>query len=508
MPAERKTNRSAEGFDPSGEESTPEGWVTISLGCVTAPSKERVEPTQAADSPYVGLEHIEAHTTRLLGHAYGRDVKSTKAVFRTGDVLYGKLRPYLSKVCIAPFDGVASTDILVFPRSSHLDSRYLLRYLSQPAVASFANHRSSGVQLPRIAFKSLAELRITIPPLVEQHRIAEMLEVLLGKLSMCRDRLDRIPAILARFRQAVLAAACSGNLTEEWREGNQSIPPMILKLQEKRSRLVGKGSGQIRNVAASVPDANALPEIPDTWAWAWLPELGELSRGKSRHRPRNDPRLFGGPYPFVQTGDIARSKGRVVSHGQAYNQVGLEQSRLWPTGTVCITIAANIAESALLTYPACFPDSVVGLIADPEICVGEYAEYFVRTARTNLAQYAPATAQANINLEILRELAVPLPPAEEQRVMVQRISELLGLADAVERRALSGALCAQKLAQSILGKAFHGELVPTEAELAVKEGRGYETAEELLGRVIFASEESRQLKVRPRRRKAKDHEAA
>src|SRR6202034_1779957 len=108
-------------------------------------------------------------------------------------------------------------------------------------------------------------------------------------------------------------------------------------------------------------------------------------------------------YPFVQTGDVARSGGRITHHSQTYNEYGLAQSRLWPENTVCITIAANIADSGLLMYPACFPDSVVGLITDPAIAEPEYVELFVRTARRDLAAFAPATAQSNINLAILSE---------------------------------------------------------------------------------------------------------
>ena len=100
------------------------------------------------------------------------------------------------------------------------------------------------------------------------------------------------------------------------------------------------------------------------WREVTLCDLGEVDRGRSRHRPRNAPELYGGPYPFVQTGDIKASRGRITVHTQSYSEAGLAQSRLWPAGTMVITIAANIAETAILTYPACFPDSVVGFVAD------------------------------------------------------------------------------------------------------------------------------------------------
>lgn len=133
------------------DDRVPVGWISVPLREVITPSSLKVEPKDASDQPYVGLEHIEAQTTRLLGHGRARDVRSTKSVFREGDVLYGKLRPYLSKVCLAPFDGIASTDILVFPKVPYVPSDYLMRFLSQTQVAEFANQHSAGTQLPESA---------------------------------------------------------------------------------------------------------------------------------------------------------------------------------------------------------------------------------------------------------------------------------------------------------------------------------------------------------------------
>ena len=108
------------------------------------------------------------------------------------------------------------------------------------------------------------------------------------------------------------------------------------------------------------------PECPYGWKLVRLHDLGEVNRGRSRHRPRYAEHLYGGPYPFIQTGDVKASNGRVTAHTQTYSEAGLVQSRLWPAGTMCITIAANIAETGILTFPACFPDSVVGFIAEPK----------------------------------------------------------------------------------------------------------------------------------------------
>jgi type I restriction enzyme S subunit len=325
---------------------------------------------------------------------------------------------------------------------------------------------------------SLARYEVAIPPIAEQRRIVAAIERLLEKVASARERLERVPLTLKRFRQAVLAAACSGRLTADWRTSHSGRVPAVESI-----------ATTLNGMRKRIFDRTELPSIPESWSWIALPETGELNRGRSRNRPRNAPHLYGGAYPFIQTGDIANSGGLITTHTQTYSEAGLEQSRLWPAGTVCITIAANIADSAILSYPACFPDSVVGARPNPKISSPEYLEFFMRTARDNLAAFAPATAQANINLAILGELAVPIPPLEEQQVIVCRVSSFLALANTIEQRAKSALQRVEMLTQSILAKAFRGELVPTEAELAQREGRGYEPASELLARLKRATDD-------------------
>ena len=109
----------------------PQGWVRVKLGEFTEPSKEKVKPRDVPNVPYVGLEHIEKETGRLLGYGNSDEVRSTKAVFRPGDLLYGKLRPYLNKVYVPYFEGICSTDILVFPKNEHYSNQFLYyRFLS------------------------------------------------------------------------------------------------------------------------------------------------------------------------------------------------------------------------------------------------------------------------------------------------------------------------------------------------------------------------------------------
>lgn len=166
------------------------------------------------------------------------------------------------------------------------------------------------------------------------------------------------------------------------------------------------------------------------WDCEWL-TLGEVAldfgRGKSRHRPRNDPRLYGGPYPFIQTGDVRNSGHHIDEYSQTYSEEGLAQSKLWPRGTICITIAANIADTGILNFDACFPDSVIGLVVDPERASTGYVEYLLQSLKSNLVAEGKGSAQANINLATFDEMRFPFPELEEQ----ERIAGLLDRFDAL-----------------------------------------------------------------------------
>lgn len=250
------------------------------------------------------------------------------------------------------------------------------------------------------------------------------------------DRAEKVE----QFRSVILAVAVQGKLLP----AEPDSEPAIILADRIRAR---------RGLASNTRiDAVSPPfELPSGWCWSSLPELGELGRGKSKHRPRNDPALFrDGKYPMIQTGDVARANGVVATHTALYGEKGLAQSRLWPKGTLCITIAANIADSALLGFDACFPDSVVGFVPDAEIGDARYFEFFLRTAKQRIEDFAPATAQKNVNLEILSKVLVPLPPKAEMRRIVAKVDQLMKLCDDLEAKLRHAEDRASKLVEAVV----------------------------------------------------------
>ncbi len=154
--------------------------------------------------------------------------------------------------------------------------------------------------------------------------------------------------------------------------------------------------------------------------WKTLSEIAkDFGRGKSKHRPRNDVRLYGGDIPFIQTGDIREAGKWIENYSQTYSEFGLQQSKQWEKGTLCITIAANIAETGLLGFDACFPDSIIGFVANPEFAITEYVYYYLNSIKDYLANKSYGSAQDNLNLSTFSSLKIPVPSLEIQSRIVQ-----------------------------------------------------------------------------------------
>ena len=162
-----------------------------------------------------------------------------------------------------------------------------------------------------------------------------------------------------------------------------------------------------------------------SWEKKTLDQLGSVSRGKSKHRPRNDPKLFGGQYPFIQTADVKNANFYITEYSDTYNETGLAQSKLWDVGTLCITIAANIADTGILAIPACFPDSIIGFIPYGGISDVRFVKYCFDMLQQDCKQISQGTAQDNLSWQKLSTIEFPAPPIETQR----RIADILSAYD-------------------------------------------------------------------------------
>lgn len=395
----------------------PETWRKVRLGtiCQINPRLDTADkPTNdmiVSFVPMAAVDEVDGIIAKFETREYA-EVSKGFTPFRNGDVLFAKITPSMEngKAAVATNLvnglGFGSTEFHVLRPSEFLLAEYLLHFIRQPrfrkyAAAAFVG--SGGQQRVPSAF--LARTPIPLPPLNEQQRIVAIL-----------DEANE----LRRTRQKVIQEA-----------------------QELNSNIFLSMFGN------PIHNAKEYKRQP-------LGKLGKLDRGRSKHRPRDVDFLFGGSYPFIQTGDVTNSEGWITAYSQTYSEAGLAQSRLWPKGTLCITIAANIARTGILDFDACFPDSVVGFTPNNAV-TSEYVMFAIGFFQAHLEKQAPQAAQKNINLEILRNLSLPAPPIEQQIHFSNIVGEI--------RKSLiamgSAASSLDTITEQLSRMAFSGQLTET-----------------------------------------------
>ena len=465
----------------------PTGWTSGPLSDFIRPRADKVSPANFPDLPFLGMDHVEAHTTRIIGSVLSGQMKSNASRFWKNDVLYGRLRPYLNKVAQPRFDGLASAEFIVFKGNKLIKPDFLRYRLHAQDFVSFASHLNEGDR-PRVSFEQIGSFEVLVPPPDEQRRIVDRIETLFDEIDRGVESLHDAKRAIKLYRQSLLKSAFEGRLTADWRTENsdklETRDALLARLRDecerrydaeleewelaftkwKRGGKHGERPSRPRHAPTLVPvppgEIDLLPQLPLEWGYTKLVSLGELGRGRSRHRPRNDRQLFGGPYPFIQTAEVRAAGRSITEYRTTYSEEGLAQSKLWPEGTLCITIAANIAETAFLTFEACFPDSVVGFSAFDKIVSPAFVELFIKCTRSKIEEYAPATAQKNINLTTLEELVIPFCGKAEQAEVVRLLDERLDSADKLRAEIVASLARADALRQSILKQAFSGLLVP------------------------------------------------
>jgi len=317
-----------------------------------------------------------------------------------------------------------------------INPKYVAHFLKSPQYWSQISDKKLGIAVQNVNATKLKSLIVPVPSDAEQNKVVAKIEELLSELQNAQKNANDAEKLLPVYKLSILSAAFTGRLTNSHSDLDSSL--------------------MIEEVKKGLED---LPQLPSEWKYVKLKSLGTLGRGKSKHRPRNDPRLFGGKYPFIQTGEVKASGGIVKSYSKTYSDFGLAQSKLWPKGTLCITIAANIAETAFLDIDACFPDSVVGFKANEDLVLPEYVRHFIDLSKDRLEQFAPATAQKNINLKTLEELIIPYCSLEEQKTIIDNLERTLGYADTL-RDSINNIKSQNEIArQSVLFNAYAGELL-------------------------------------------------
>ena len=303
------------------------------------------------------------------------------------------------------------------PRSQ-IDHKFLYYYLG--SIVDLLNELGTGTTFKELSGGKLKEVKVPVPPIAEQRRIVAILDEAFEGIATAKANAEKNLQNARELFESKLYALLGQEMT--------SWPRKTL-----------------REVAV------------------------DFGRGKSKHRPRNDPKLYGGPYPFIQTGDVRGAEHLITEYSQTYSEAGLAQSKLWPRGTLCITIAANIAETGVLDFDACFPDSVIGVVVDERETSSKYLEYMLHTVKADLKAKGKGSAQDNINLATFENERFPFPDLESQARAVHLLDDLSSEVQRLE------VLCSLKLAaldelkKSLLHQAFSGALTAKSTDKQVAE---------------------------------------
>ena len=343
----------------------------VPVGRLLRPSVKSTDPRNASDEIFQlwSIPAYDAGKPELLS---GSEIGSSKKIVYPEDVLLSRIIPHIRRAWVVKDNPdkrcqIASTEWIVF--SSHeVIPEFLQRVLmSDPFHVRFMQTITGvGGSLSRASLSAVADIQVPLPPLEAQRMVV-------AEIEGYQRVIDGARAVTDNYRPQIV-------VDPEW--------PMVA-----------------------------------------LEEACEIKRGKFSHRPRNEPRFYGGKYPFIQTGDVARANGGKIRYTQTLNDEGLSISRLFQPPVVVITIAANIGETAVLDFPSCFPDSIIGLIPNSETDAW-FLEIIMRTKKQYLNEIAPQAAQKNINIQTLKAIEIPLPPLATQQAIVAEIEAEQALVNA------------------------------------------------------------------------------
>ncbi|MCK6410860.1 MAG: restriction endonuclease subunit S [Azonexus sp.] len=431
---------------PLNPDELPSTWVLTNLGAVVNYGRtEKAEPSQISGEDWVlELEDIEKDSSKLLQRMTfsERQSKSTKNRFQAGDILYGKLRPYLNKVLIADQPGYCTTEIVPIEAGAQLDSRYLFYWLKHPAFLKYVEAESHGMNMPRLGTDSAKAAPFVLAPRNEQTRIADQLDQLLARIQSCNDRLDAIPALLKRFRQAVLSAAVSGRLTDDWRDEDGSL---------KQTQ------------------TNGLWTIPAGWRWATAEnECGFITKGTTPSKEKM--RCGSGEVPYIKVYNLGFNGKLDFTIDPTFVESRTHAEELKRSIALPGDVLMNIVGPPLgkvSVVPETHPEwninqAIARFRPGPNLHSAYLASCLLSTGLVEHAiSKSKATAgQWNLTLEVCRALPVPIPPLAEQDEIIRRLQRFMLMADRIEARHAAARTQAQRLSPLLLAKAFRGELVP------------------------------------------------
>ena len=443
----------------------PTSWRVTTLGEVTYPRGLRMNPSEMKDAPFIGLQHVEPHTMRLIGMGSASDVRSSAAYFAPGDVLYGRLRPYLNKVYRPSFQGLASGEFIVFPHQRSLDNTYLQYFLNQWEFVSAVTRMNTGDR-PRVNFDQFAEFPFPLPPLPEQRRIVAEIEKQFTRLDASVDGLKRAQANLKRYRASVLKAACEGKLVpteaelarSEGRDYEPADRLLERILAERRAQWGSQKRHRGKYKDPTAPETCDLAEMPEGWVWSNLGESFEVHVGATPRRSRPD--FWNGEIAWASSGEV--SFNRIKKTRECITEAGVANSsvNVHPTGTVLLGMIGEgktRGQVSILDIPAGNSQNSAAIRVSQSGLPPEYVFYYLWGQYDSTRRIGSGNNQPALNKSRVQLITLPVPPLAEQHRIVAEVERHLSVIQNAEAVVDASLKRANRLRQSILKQAFSGQ---------------------------------------------------
>ena len=456
----------------------PRGWVQTTLSEIVAPGRVRRLPAEVPNLPFVGMEHVESQTMRLLGTVPAERMKSSAVHFQAGDVLYGRLRPYLNKVLRPSFEGLSSAEFIVFPGDGTIYAPWLSLLLNSSMFVSFASHLNEGDR-PRVDFDQIGGFELLLPPRREQERIASEVEALFGDLDAAMATLKRVQSNLKRYRASVLKAACEGRLVpteselarKEGRtyETGEQLLARILKERRAKweadqlAKMLGAGkpptsdNWKRKYREPALPNTYDLPRLPEGWTWTTAGYMFECIVPN-----RDKPKSFTGEVPWITLPDfddgieIAISKSGL---GLSDEETKEYRARVVPKGSVIMSCVGRFGLTAVVGTPVVINQQLHAFVMSLLVSA-RYIAYALRTQTSYMESLSTATTIAYLNKDNCNSVPLPIPPASEQERIAAELDRRLSVVANLEGCVDQAIARADRLRQAILKRAFEGKLVP------------------------------------------------
>lgn len=469
----------------------PDGWAVAKLADVTTRVPNvKPENEPAREFAYVDISAVDRDRNEIVVPSVrrfcGKDAPSrARRPIESGDVLFSNVRTNLRNVASVPDPAPAqlcSNGFTVLRSNGAVLPLYLLRSVLTDAFTVAVSETQTGTHYPATTDAQVFGQAIRVPPLAEQRRIVAKVEALLEQVRRAKGRLNRVPLILKRFRQAVLAAACSGQLTEAWRVANPDRLAPVRPVANRVARTRRQGANISKDGELLIDE---MPDLPDSWSYWRADEVVDSDTVVTYGIVLPGPEHPGG-VPYVRQQDIV--DGGILVNELRHTTPAIAAKHARSTlraGDVLLCIirnlrvamvpkgldGANITQGMVRLRPGQHVrgDFLAAYLACPAAQGWMKARYF-------------GMDMPRINVEDARAIPIALPPMDEQAEIMRRVDALFRLEEKVRGRLAASINRAGALPQAILSKAFAGELVPTEADLAQAEGRDYETALQLLQR--------------------------